>query len=112
MGNIKKTKSQLLVGVLFIITTIFAGWNIYKQQNEVELSEMALANIEALAQDEGWGGIVIKDCYTAFNGYDGKIYLSCSQYSSDSSIKYPCGAASSQRPAYGITLIGKCYLYV
>lgn len=113
MGNIKETKSKLLVGVLFIITTIFAGWNIYKQQNEVKLSEMALANIEALAQDESWGeGIVVKECYTEFSGYDSNIYLTCSQYSPDESVKYPCGAATSLKPAWGFTKIGYFYIYV
>lgn len=66
------------------------------------MSDLALANVEALAQgEEGWGPIVIKDCYTAFSGYDSNIYLTCSQYSSDVSVSYPCGVATTQKPAWG-----------
>lgn len=90
-----------------------AGWNFIQSQNEMQLSELALANVEALAwEEEGWGPTVVKDCYTAFSGYDSNIYLTCSQYSSDTSVHYPCGATTSQKPAWGVTLVGKCYTYI
>ena len=37
-----------------------AGWNFCQNQDKVELSDLALANIEALARNEGSG----KTCYT------------------------------------------------
>lgn len=106
-------KAKLIIGFIVVAVAALVGWNIQKNQEKVVLSDLALANVEALAQDEGeWGPAVIKDCYTAFSGYDGNVYLTCSQYSSDSSIHYPCGAVSSQKPAWGVTLVGKCYQYI
>lgn len=37
-----------------------AGWNFNQSQNEVEMSDLALANVEALANGESGG----KTCYT------------------------------------------------
>jgi len=106
-------KAKLIIGFVAVAVMALAGWNINKSQDKVVLSELALANVEALAQDEGgWGPTVIKDCYTAFNGYDSNIYLTCSQYSQDASVYYPCGSATSQKPAWGVTLVGKCYEYI
>lgn len=97
---------------LIAALAITASWNYQQNENKIEMSNLALANVEALANEEGWGPIVEKTCYTAFSGYDSNIYLTCSQYSTDESVKYPCGAATSQKPAWGITLLGKCYQYI
>lgn len=40
-----------IIGIAMIALMI--GWNFSMKQNEVELSDLALANVEALAQDEG-----------------------------------------------------------
>lgn len=45
---------KALYTVTVIPTIAIAGWN-YQQNKEVELSELALANVEVLA-DEEWGG--------------------------------------------------------
>ena len=45
-------KKKLLRTVAIAAIAIFAGYNVYKSQNEIELSDLALANIEAFA----WGG--------------------------------------------------------
>lgn len=37
-----------------------AGWNFSQSQNKMELTDLALANVEALARNEGSG----KTCYT------------------------------------------------
>lgn len=42
-----------LLGIIAIAAvTAAAGWNFNQSQNEVEMSELGLANVEALAQDE------------------------------------------------------------
>lgn len=106
-------KAKLIIGIVIISVITIVCWNVSKSQEKQQLSDLALANVEALAQgEEGWGPIVIKDCYTAFSGYDSNIYLTCSQYSSDVSVSYPCGAATTQKPAWGVTLTGKCYTYI
>lgn len=46
-----------IFGVALIATmAVAAGWNFNQSKNEVELSDLALANIEALAYDESGGG--------------------------------------------------------
>lgn len=43
-----------IIGIAFIaIAALTAGWNFSQSQNEMELSDLALANIEALARGEG-----------------------------------------------------------
>lgn len=41
-----------LFGVIAIAAIAAAGWNFSQSQNEVELSDLALANVEALADNE------------------------------------------------------------
>lgn len=41
-----------LLGIIAIAAIAAAGWNFSQSQNEVELSDLALANTEALAQGE------------------------------------------------------------
>lgn len=43
---------KALYAVAVIATIAIAGWN-YQQNKEVELSDLALANVEALASGEG-----------------------------------------------------------
>lgn len=48
-------KAKLIIGFIAIAVAALAGWNINKNQNEVILSELALANVEALANGESGG---------------------------------------------------------
>lgn len=42
------------IGITLIaVAAVTAGWNFSQTQNEVELSDLALANVEALARGEG-----------------------------------------------------------
>lgn len=42
------------IGIALIaVAAVTAGWNFSQTQNEVELSDLALANVEALARGEG-----------------------------------------------------------
>lgn len=51
-----------IVGVIAVVAiAAIAGYNVYSSQNDVKLSDLALANVEALASD-GEGGITIKCC--------------------------------------------------
>lgn len=45
-------KEKLIIGFVAVFVAALAGWNINKNQNEMILSELALANVEALAQGE------------------------------------------------------------
>lgn len=41
-----------LFSIITIVTVAATGWNYNQSQNEVELSSLALANVEALANNE------------------------------------------------------------
>lgn len=45
-----------LFGVIAIAAIAAAGWSFIQSQNEMELSDLALANIEALASNESTVG--------------------------------------------------------
>ena len=49
-------KLKIFLAVLFTAIALAAGWNYSQSQNGVELSDLALANVEALARWEegGW----------------------------------------------------------
>lgn len=46
-------KLKIFGAVLFTAIATVAGWNYSQSQNELKLSDLALANIEALANNEG-----------------------------------------------------------
>lgn len=46
-------KAKLIIGFIVVAVAALVGWNIEKNQDKVVLSDLALANVEALAQDEG-----------------------------------------------------------
>lgn len=41
-----------LFGTMAVAAALFAGYNAYEAQNSVNLNDVALANVEALASDE------------------------------------------------------------
>lgn len=47
------------MALIIAVVVTFAGYNIYQSQNAVVLSDLALANVEALAND----GESSSDCY-------------------------------------------------
>ena len=49
-------KKKIFGAVLIAAMAVTAGWNFNQSKNEVELSDLALANVEALASGEGSGG--------------------------------------------------------
>ena len=46
-------KKKILSTAIIATVAIVAGWNYQQSENEMELSDLALANVEALAQSEG-----------------------------------------------------------
>lgn len=63
---------KYIISMMAVATVAIAGWN-YQQNKEVELSDLAMENVEALANEE-WGGG--KYCqWDATNGY-------CTRYAS------------------------------
>lgn len=63
-----------LFGVIAIAAiAAAAGWNFCQSQNEMELSDLALANVEALARDESGGSGTDQACITCISpeGYRG-----------------------------------------
>ena len=49
------------IGIALIaVAALTAGWNFSQSQNEVELTDLALANVEALARGESG-----KECHTS-----------------------------------------------
>ena len=52
-----------MIGVIaFAAIAVAAGWNYQQNTNEVKLSDLALENVEALAQGEMGSGYAVKDC--------------------------------------------------
>jgi len=45
--------NKKIIGTVVIATALFAGYNMYESSAEMKLSDLALANIEALANDTG-----------------------------------------------------------
>ena len=48
-------KKKIFGVALIAAMAVAAGWNFNQSKNEVELSDLALANVEALARNEGSG---------------------------------------------------------
>ena len=57
-----KMKKRIIGAELLVAISVSAGWNYNQSRNEVPLSDLALANAEALAQGETDWGNLIKVC--------------------------------------------------
>ena len=99
-----KTTSKVAFVAVFIC---MAGYSVYASQQETELSELALANIEALAQSESncaeW---TKKQCYTVFSTEYGMDYYATCPETTMGGIG-ECGAIESHKPA-GVSIINEC----
>lgn len=62
----------LTIAIVAVVATI----GISKNANEVELSDLALANVEALAYGESGGGSTV-DCYSSSRSSSGATYYDC-----------------------------------
>lgn len=52
-------KKNILKIVFASSSALVAGYSVYASQQEVEISDLAMANVEALAQDNESGGVEI-----------------------------------------------------
>ncbi len=61
--NIRSMKKKLFGMIVVAVVAIVAGYNVYLSQNETKLSDLVLANVEALADPgEGSGQPDVNDC--------------------------------------------------
>ena len=70
-----KTK-KVLFAVTFAAVTLLSGYNYVQNKSEVKLSDLALANVEALASGEG-GGVMPQKCYKIVIMAEGVQTLYC-----------------------------------
>ena len=61
---------NIICFVLLIMLAVFANYNVYQSGNTLRISEFTLANVEALADEEGG----YKQCFWTID------YLICSPY--------------------------------
>lgn len=62
-------KKKVFGAVALIAIAVAAGWNYQQNNNKVEMSDLTLENIEALASGEGGGGMT--DCPNGCLTYTG-----------------------------------------
>ncbi len=103
---------KFIAAAAFAAVALFSGINAFNNSNEVKLSDLALANVEALANDGeiGPGGVVIKDCYARFDPAlnDNNVYVSCDP-NYETGVYYECGSVSYDPPAQSARKF-KCYV--
>lgn len=78
----KRHLFQILAGVTVILSTVV----FLSSGNNKTLSDLALANIEAIASGEG---TAVSTCYSSGSGGEMKWYLQCDSSTSPEMI-YPC----------------------
>lgn len=61
-------KKKIFGAALIAAMAVAAGLNFNQSKNEVELTDLALANVEALAQGELSSGYAYKDCSNNWEG--------------------------------------------
>ena len=66
---------KIILSIAVIATAAIAGWNYQQNQTNTELSDLALANIEALASGEGERGT--GTCYHTITSQAGSKILYC-----------------------------------
>lgn len=72
-----KTKTHAIIISVIVTVISFTGYNMYISQDTTKLSVLALANIEALAnQSEGGTGNTV-DCYSSSDAKKGSSYYNC-----------------------------------
>ena len=72
-----KMKKRILGAALLVAIAVAAGWNYQQNKQDVQLSDLALENVEAIAQGELQPGVDAdtKDCYREWVGGMGGGYV-------------------------------------
>jgi len=87
-------KKKILFSVVVIIMTVAIGWNYAQKRDVPKMSNLALTNIEALADGEGEQGH--GTCYNTITTLVGSKILYCSTctYIPDSTNSWVSGTGS------------------
>lgn len=103
---------KLFFCIIAAILIAIAAINLNLNSGKSALSDLTLANIEALARNEGGdGGIALMDCYGAFSNTVAPVwYNSCSKVGSGG-VYYECGAITNYEPL-SFSIYSKCYVYM
>lgn len=72
-------RSKTFAVMIVAVIVIFAEYNIYSSQKTSALSDLALVNIEALANGEDGGNSLM--CYSSSEFKSGAVYRDCSNCS-------------------------------
>ena len=64
-------RKKIFATMIVAVVAAFAGYNVYQSQNTNTLSDLALANVEALANNESGG---VDCCDTCKGAYCGVFY--------------------------------------
>ena len=62
-------KKKIFGAVIIAAMALAAGWNFNQSKNEVELSDLALANVEALANGESGGSCQWRTGHSSLTGW-------------------------------------------
>jgi hypothetical protein len=68
-------KKKILSGIVLFTIAAIAAWNVNLNSQSNELSDISLANVEALATESGTGNVV--DCYSESEAEVGTTYYDC-----------------------------------
>lgn len=69
-------RKKIFAALVVAVCVGFAGYNVMKSQNDKgALSDLLMANVEALADDEGSGNSVT--CYSSSRSKSGSTYYDC-----------------------------------
>lgn len=84
-------KKKILGAAFIAAMALTAGWNFNQSKNEIMMSKLALANVEALARNEGESGT--GTCYKTITTQKGSKILYCSTctYIKDSTNSWTSG---------------------
>ena len=78
---------KITIAFVAVMVLSFTGYNVYKTQKAIQLSDVAMANVEALADGEGTtaGYCYLEDTWSTKRGYK---YFCDSK--TDKNTIYPC----------------------
>lgn len=87
-------KKKKLAAFVVAVVAVIAGYNIFLTKKTVTLSDLALVNVEALANDESGSGNTVT-CYSSSSSKSGSTY-------------YDCGSCSKQFNSQGTGSSSTC----
>lgn len=64
-----KMKKRILGAALLVAIAVAAGWNYQQNKQDVQLSDLALTNVEALASGEGSGDCKWRTGHSSVTGW-------------------------------------------